>query len=106
MAEKVEHIGRKDIVWSYASTIFMVGAGVILIPFILHMMPEETVGLWNIFQTITALMMLLDFGFRPTFARNVSYIFSGVKVLQKEGVAYAESDSAVDYGLLKGSYLP
>ena len=103
MAEKVEHIGRKDIVWSYASTIFMVGAGVILIPFILHMMPEETVGLWNIFQTITALMMLLDFGFRPTFARNVSYIFSGVKILQKEGVAYAESDSAVDYGLLKGS---
>ena len=105
MAEKVEHIGKREIAWSYVGTAFMIGAGVILLPFILHKMPQETVGIWNIFQTITALVLLLDFGFRPTFARNISYIFSGVKALQKEGVAHTTSDAEVDYGLLKGTLL-
>ena len=105
MAEKVEHIGKKEIAWSYLGTAFMIGAGVILLPFILHKMPQETVGIWNIFQTITFLVMLLDFGFRPSFARNISYIFSGVKTLQKEGVAHTTADAAVDYGLLKGTLI-
>ena len=83
----------------------MIGAGVILLPFILHKMPQETVGIWNIFQTITALVLLLDFGFRPTFARNISYIFSGVKTLQREGVAHTTREAEVDYGLLKGSLI-
>ncbi len=103
MAEKVEHIGKREIAWSYAGTFFLIGAGVILLPFILHEMPRETVGIWNIFQTITILVLLLDFGFRPSFARNISYIFSGVKTLQKEGVAHAATDAEVDYGLLKGT---
>ncbi|MBQ1858786.1 MAG: hypothetical protein II140_02905 [Paludibacteraceae bacterium] len=103
MAEKIEHIGKREIIWSYAGTAFMIGAGVLLLPFILHKMPQEAVGIWNIFQTITALVLLLDFGFRPSFARNISYIFSGVKSLQKDGVAHTTSDAAVDYGLLKGT---
>lgn len=105
MAEKVEHIGKREIVWSYAGTFFTIGAGVILLPFILHKMPQETVGIWNIFQTITFLVLLLDFGFRPSFARNISYIFSGVKSLQKEGVAHANADATVDYSLLNGTLL-
>ena len=103
MAEKVEHIGKREIAWSYAGTAFMIGAGVILLPFILNKMPQETVGIWNIFQTITALVLLLDFGFRPTFARNISYIFSGVRTLQRDGVAHTTSDADVDYRLLKGT---
>lgn len=104
MAEKIENIGKKDVAWSYACTIFTIGAGVILLPFILNQMSAETVGIWNIFQTITALVMLLDFGFRPSFARNISYIFSGVKQLQVNGVAnIGNSESSVDYSLLKGT---
>lgn len=103
MAEKVEHIGKREIAWSYAGTAFMIGAGVLLLPFILHKMPQETVGIWNIFQTITFLVLLLDFGFRPSFARNISYIFSGVTSLQKEGVLHTAADAKVDYGLLKGT---
>lgn len=105
MAEKIEHIGKREIAWSYAGTFFTIGAGVILLPFILHKMPQETVGIWNVFQAITALVLLLDFGFRPTFARNISYIFSGVKSLQKEGVTQTKADSEVDYGLLKGALI-
>lgn len=105
MAEKIEHIGKKEIIWSYAGTAFMIGAGVILLPFILNKMEQETVGIWNIFQTITFLVLLLDFGFRPSFARNISYIFSGVKTLQRDGVAHTSSDAEVDYSLLKGTII-
>ncbi|MCQ2342190.1 MAG: hypothetical protein MJZ75_01665 [Paludibacteraceae bacterium] len=105
----IENIGKKDILWSYASTIFMVGAGVILLPFILNRMDAETVGIWNIFQTITMLVLILDFGFRPSFARNVSYILSGAKHLLREGVetvsADNQSDTSIDYSLLKGALI-
>lgn len=101
--EKIEHIGKRDVAWSYIATVVMVGSGIILLPFLLHKMSAETIGIWNIFQTITALVLLLDFGFRPSFARNISYIFSGVSNLQKNGVAAVEGDAQVNYALLKGT---
>lgn len=103
VSEKIEHIGKREIAWSYIGTAFMIGAGVILLPFILNKMSQETVGIWNIFQTITILVALLDFGFRPSFARTISYIFSGVRSLKKEGVVTADAEASVDYGLLSGT---
>lgn len=103
MSGGVENIGKKDVAWSYLATIFMVGSGVLLLPFILHKMPSETVGVWNIFTVITSLVNLLDFGFRPSFARNVSYVFSGVKKLQKNGIATIKEGNNVDYTLLAGT---
>lgn len=49
------------------------------------------------------LVLLLDFGFRPSFARNISYIFSGVRQLHKEGVEYVKHGNSVDYSLLKST---
>ena len=66
MSKGVENIGKSDVLWGYIATIFMVGSGVILLPFVLHKMPAETVGIWNIFTAITGLVTLLDFGFRPS----------------------------------------
>lgn len=103
MASKIEHIGKRDIAWSYAATIFRVGAGIILWPFILSQMSAETVGIWNVMITIMGFITLLDFGFQPSFARNISYIFSGVTKLQKVGIQTAESDGNVNYALLKGT---
>lgn len=102
MNKGIEDIGKEDVVWSYLSTVVLIGAGVILLPFILNKMPAETVGIWNIFTVIIMLVNILDFGFSPSFARNLSYIFSGAKELQAEGVNQIH-DSEVDYGLLKGA---
>ena len=102
MSKGIENIGKQDVVWSYLATIFLIGAGVILLPFILHKMAAETVGIWNIFTVIIMLVNILDFGFSPSFARNVSYIFAGAKELRKEGVERV-TDGEVDYGLLKGT---
>jgi O-antigen/teichoic acid export membrane protein len=97
------NIGRKDVLWNYAATFLQIGMGVILLPFILRVFPQETVAIWTIFTTIIAFSWLLDFGFTPSFARNVSYVVSGVKELKANGYNIVEShNSEVDYSLFKG----
>lgn len=96
-------IGRKDIAWNYLATFLKIASSALLLPLILRMMSSEMVGIWTVFVTITAFAGLLDFGFNPSFTRNVSYVFSGVKNLQTTGVETITSDSIIiDYGLLKG----
>ncbi len=86
--------------WSYLATFFTIGAGIILLPFILHTLPAYAVGMWSVFQTINQLVILLDFGFSPSFARNITYIFSGLRHLQANGIDHDSLDSGVDYQLL------
>jgi O-antigen/teichoic acid export membrane protein len=96
-------IGRKDVIWNYAATFLKIGAGIILLPFILRVFPPETVAIWSIFTTVITLAALFDFGFNPSFARNVTYVVSGVKELKATGYNIVEShNSEIDYSLFKG----
>jgi O-antigen/teichoic acid export membrane protein len=97
------NIGRKDVIWNYIATFLNIGMGIILLPFILRIFPQETVAVWTIFTAIITLTGLLDFGFNPSFARNVSYVVSGVKELKTTGYNIVEShESEIDYSLFKG----
>lgn len=97
-------INKKDLFWNYGATFFKIGSSVILLPLILRKMPTEMVGIWSIFMTITAFSSLLDFGFNPSFARNITYVFSGVNKLNIKGYESVNTNEiqTVDYGLLKG----
>jgi O-antigen/teichoic acid export membrane protein len=95
-------INRSDIFWSYIATILKIGSSIVLIPFVLKMIPSETVGIWTIYLTINAFAMLLDFGFNPTFTRNVTYIFSGVRRLKVTGFESVNgTENPIDYYLLR-----
>lgn len=101
--KKLIQIGRKDIYWNYAATFLKIASSALLLPFILRMMTSEMVGIWSVFMTITAFTGLLDFGFNPSFTRNVTYIFSGVRTLKvKSFESVLAGEQMVDYGLLKG----
>jgi len=78
-------IGKKDIYWNYTATFLKIAAAVLLMPLILKRLPSEEIGIWSVFMTVTAFSNLLDFGFNPSFTRNVSYIFSGVTNLKTTG---------------------
>ncbi|MDR2840450.1 MAG: polysaccharide biosynthesis protein, partial [Paludibacter sp.] len=96
-------INRKDVLWNYVATFLQIGAGIILFPLILRAFPQETVAIWTIFTTIVALTSLLDFGFNPSFARNVSYVMSGVTELKTTGFQIVENNNGkIDYSLFKG----
>lgn len=96
-------ITRTDVLWNYAATFLRIASSALLLPFILRMMPAETVGIWTVFMTITAFASLLDFGFSGTFTRNVTYVFSGVINLKAQGFeTVATGMPTIDFGLLKG----
>jgi O-antigen/teichoic acid export membrane protein len=96
-------IGRKDVIWNYAATFLKIASSALLLPFILRMMPSEMIGIWSVFMMITAFSGLLDFGFNPSFTRNITYVFSGVRTLKVNGFEPASTENqTIDYGLLKG----
>ena len=94
------NIGRKDLFWSYAASSVRILAGIIIMPVSLRLLSPEEQGIWQIFLNTISIILLLDFGFSSSFARNVIYVFSGVKDLKTTGYDVTETTD-VDYGLLK-----
>jgi O-antigen/teichoic acid export membrane protein len=72
---------------------------------VLNMLPSETVGVWTIFTSVALITGILDFGFNQSFARNISYVFSGVRSLKRDGHELVDDANVVDvdYGLLKNT---
>lgn len=78
-------ITKKDILWSYLSNIFCMGANFFLLPFVIACLDEDELGLWYVFLSLGTLSNLFDFGFAVTLARNITYCWSGAQSLNKEG---------------------
>lgn len=95
------NLNKKDIIWSYLAQFLSMGAGVLTLPFILNKLTTDEIGLNYILITVGSVIALVDLGFAPQFARNFTYIFSGVQELRKEGVG--AGSEKVNYELL--SYL-
>ena len=80
-------IGKKDVVWSYAGSFFKLTSNIILLPFMLHFLSDDDLGMWYVFGTIAQFVVLLDFGFAPALSRNISYVWCGADSLKKEEIA-------------------
>ena len=79
------HTTKKDVIWNYLATIVSMGSGLILLPILLLFLSAEELGLWYAFLAVSNLTLLFEFGFNPTFARNIVYCLSGASSLAKEG---------------------
>lgn len=97
------NIGKKDAAWNFVATLLKIGSGLIVLPIIMRYVSREEYGIWTIFLSYSALMNLVDFGFSNSFTRSVTYIFSGARTLQKEGLNADHFEPGVDYNLLKSS---
>lgn len=99
MRQVADH--RRDVAWGYLAQALNVGAGLLLLPAVLHYLPTEDVGLWFVFITLTSLAQLLEFGFQPTIVRNTAYVFAGVRSLEQQGMpTEVRADATVDQTLL------
>ena len=94
------NLSKQDILWSYIGTILSMGANLLMLPFLMFFLDENTLGLWYVFTSIGAIATLFDFGFGVTFARNVTYAWAGARELKKEGAELA-INSEPDYRLMK-----
>lgn len=93
-------ISKKDILWSYLSQFLSIGAGILILPAILHKLSSQEIGINYILLSISAFIPLLDAGFSPQFTRNITYVFNGANVLKKEGYDHLHTGGSVNYRLL------
>ena len=90
------NIGKGDLIWSYVGTFFRVSSNILLLPIIISYLTESEVGLWYVFASISQFVILFDFGFAPSFARNIAYIWCGAKSLKRESLV-STSDNETDW---------
>lgn len=93
-------LSHKDIIWSYIGTIMSMASNFIILPFLMYFLSSEMLGLWYVFASIGAIATLFDFGFGVTFARNITYSWSGASKLQKEDVS-TDKPQDTDFYLMK-----
>lgn len=89
----------KDSLWSYLAQFLSIGWGIILLPVILNQLSTEEVAIYYILLTLSSMITIFDFGFSPQFSRNISYVFAGIKTLQKEGINESFNNT-IDFTLL------
>lgn len=93
-------LSKSDIAWNYIGIVISMASNFLILPFLMKYIDGELLGLWYVYLSIGGIVTLFDFGFNPTFARNVAYCWSGTKELNAEGVN--KTDKVVpNYRLLK-----
>lgn len=85
-------LNNKDYIWSYIGVFVSIGSSIIMLPFILYFLNSDMYGLWSVFQSVSAITTLFDFGFSTTFARNINYCWCGAKELKKTGTVYVAGE--------------
>lgn len=94
-------VNRKDIIWSYASTIMSMLANFCILPFVLAFLDENSIGLYYVFISLSGISVLFDFGFATSFSRNIAYCWSGSSSLEKKGAKKAGEADGIDFVLMK-----
>ncbi len=94
-------VSRRDVIWSYISTLMSMLANFLILPFVLRYLDDPSIGLYYVFTSLSGISALFDFGFAASFSRNIAYCWSGTRELKREGADSAEGNTGVDYVLMK-----
>ena len=85
-------LSNKDYIWSCAGTVMSLGSKGILFLIVLFFLDNEMYGLWAVFQSLTAIAVVFDFGFSTTFGRNINYCWNGAVKLVKTKAVFSQND--------------
>ncbi|MEN1968868.1 O-unit flippase-like protein [Lentibacillus sp. N15] len=93
-------ITKKAVIWNYLGVFMTMGSNFLILPFMIHFLDGDSLGLWYVYLSIGGIVTLFDFGFNPTIARNVAYCWSGAEQLSKTNVKFVNNQEP-NIGLLK-----
>lgn len=91
---------KSNVTWSYIGTIVSMGSGFVLLPMLMFFLSDDQLGLWYVYVAIANLALLFDFGFSPTFARNIVYVANGAHKLLASGKDASSVKGEIDWHLL------
>ncbi len=86
------NIDKKDVIWNYLGIFCRLGINLFIMPMILAYLTEDEIGLWYVFTSVGNIVVLFDFGFAATLARNVAYCWSGAKILKSVDVDFENNN--------------
>ena len=93
-------ISKSDIVWNYLGNIMTLGSNLFLLPFILHYLCDEELGLWYTFAAVGNIAILFDFGFKATMGRSITYAWCGANDIQKYDAKKIDKGLEPNYKLM------
>lgn len=93
-------IGRKAIVLSYTRYILTTFSNIIILPVILTHISQEEYGLWSIFLSIDAGIVLIEVGLGSVITRYVTYAYCGADDIPLEGLPVIREDGKSNPQLL------
>lgn len=91
---------KSDIIWNYIGTIVSMASGFILLPLLMRFLSGDELGLWYVYLAVANLAMMFEFGFTPTFSRNIVYVISGARRLTATGRDPYSFKKGIDWHLL------
>ena len=97
-------IGKKTLLWGYIAQFFQYGTALLILPIVLNQLPAKDMAIWYIFMSIQSIVGLIDFGFSPSISKQVSFVYSGVSSLSKEGISDGNTKSELNIALLNDLY--
>ncbi|MBR6147140.1 MAG: hypothetical protein IKQ44_02155 [Lachnospiraceae bacterium] len=86
-------IKKSDLIWNYIGTFMGMFGNFLILPVLLLRLGADEYGLWNIYLSVGGITTLFDFGFNVTFARNITYCWSGAERLDYNKVDSVENGS-------------
>lgn len=97
-------VGKRVLAWSYVTQLFQYGSSILILPVILNRLPTEEMAIWYVFISISTVAGLFDFGFSPSLSKQVSFVYSGVDCLYKDGVENTNTNNTINLSLLNDLY--
>ncbi|WP_187350140.1 O-unit flippase-like protein [Lactiplantibacillus plantarum] len=76
---------KKNVLWSFIGTGASMFSSFLVLPIIFLVLNTKEIGYWYLVLSINGLVTLFDFGFDPSFARNIAYVWSGASSLKNRG---------------------
>ena len=99
MTERIKTT-KKDIIWNYIGTAASMASGFVLLPILIRYLTSDELGLWYVLVAISNFASMFEFGFNPTFARNIVYVMSGAQSLKSNNAHEASNVSHINWHLL------
>ena len=93
-------LSKSDVFWSYAASITTLLGSVVMLFVVLLFLDQNQTSIWYVFSSIGGMTVLFDFGFSVTFARNITYCWSGARELLPDMMGEITSPSP-NYSLMR-----
>ncbi len=81
------------VAWSLVFAVVRSCGNLLVLPLMLHKLPQEHLGFWYVFLSLAGLSTLVDMGFFPTMSRVTAYLWVGAKQIDKLGVTPVQKEA-------------